>query len=234
MAEDNKAKSQELYRNGIKTPLGYLFWTHIGKPDTKYGEKYKAAILIREQDRKKWGDFRKQCLELAKERWPKIDPKKVTLPFRKGDRKADKNPFLAGCDYINTASKNKPFLIGPGGSQDTIEPITLKWGNVGRLCLDLGTYELTETVKIREADGSMTEETHTVYGVTCFLNGVQKFTEGVPSKFGGKGGTNPATMDNDDVSDDLSGFEDEAPEEGGEPDIDAAAGNDDGDGDGWD
>lgn len=216
------AKFEPTYANGLKTPRGRLFWISAFRPDMRgqYAtKKYKASCFWpdTEEGRASLKHLRDAAIALAEAQpgWENVPIKSIDLPFRKGDRKVEKYPYLKGQLYLTAKSKSKPTCVGVPYTDD-LEEGDLYSGCYGRLSLSLMTYESTE--KVRDAaTGEMF--TQTSRGVTCLLDGIQKLADG--DRLGGGGGAGRSVFDDDETA---SAESEDAFDQAGEIDETAARG----------
>lgn len=187
------------FANNIKLPRGQLFWMSITKPDMagQYAtKKFKASICWPNTPEMKaqLAHIRAAAVKLAKEQpgWGGVDLKMIDLPFRNGDKKVEKSPWLKGMLYLTAKNKNRPTAVGVPTSVD-LEETDIYNGMIGRMVVSLMTYESTEQVRDRETGEKVTE---TARGVTCLLEIVQKLAEG--DKLGG-GGASRSLLDDDET-----------------------------------
>ena len=173
----------------ITTPKGRLSFPHLFEP-TKYKEdskaQYNCTILFpKNEDLSKlktaMGLAQEQAFGKDKKNWPK----NINLPWRDGDDKDDYEGY-AGNYYLSAKTFNRPPVIDRQ-KQKIEDAEEIYGGCYGRLAL---------VIKVTESGGK--------YYVTCYLQGVQKLSDG--EKFGGGGLDVDSAFDDidDEENDDLS------------------------------
>lgn len=182
MAMDNTTKKKGVTGDFLITPKGRVSFPHLAKPNDS-GEypdnKYKVTLLMPKATTD-LGPIKKAMLAVAAKAWPGKPAKDIRWAVQDGDKKFTKAGQVIGgyegCWYITCKSVRRPGCID--SLKNNIDPIEVYAGCWARLSVTPGSYESTETVK--QADGTRTTET--LYGVTLYLNNVQKLEDGEPMK----------------------------------------------------
>jgi DNA-directed RNA polymerase len=150
------------------TPWFTARFPKLSQPDTdgKYADgKFKVDAIFEDKD---LVEIEKVLKDAGKSFFP--GEANVQLPLKTyygnaEDKKAKKDPVGKG---LTMKSKNKPLAID-GKKQKLPDGVVIGGGSILRAACALAPY--TKTEKVRNADGSYSEEE--IHGVTLYVNTVQ-------------------------------------------------------------
>ena len=194
------------------TPKAIAAYAWVDNPDTgnQYSDDKFKVTLVFEPDT--IDELRAAAQEVAEKGHPGVSPDDITMPFKDGNDKADKNEEFAGKILITAKSKFKPQTMD-AKRKALPKSVKIFSGDIVKALIVFLPYESTEKVR-----NEKTKKLETVksYGVTAQLKALQLI-----EKRNGGGDASSAF-------DDEEGFE---AEEGLDQDGSDAAGKDDGSGD---
>lgn len=172
--KNRQSKKGGWFGPAIITPAGTAAFPKLARPDVggQYSdEKYKTYLLFDEGT--DLSALKKACAAVAKDAFGGrgITPADVAMPFRDGDQKANLEGF-AGRVYIQPKCKQRPGVVG--ADKRPIDGEEIYSGAKIRLSVTPASYEQTLGGK-------------KIYGVTLYLNHVQKLADG--ERLGGGGGS---------------------------------------------
>jgi len=177
-----------------------LAFLHLTQPNGggQYpSHKYEAHALIPKDDAPTLALLRSKALEAARQLWPGIEAKELTIGIRDGDEKANLEGFPSHW-FINAKSKNPVPVYGP--AREVLPADGVKSGDFARVCITAGAYRKNlepEVGKdliaagrkvIVEKDAETGKVAYFRPAVTFYLNAVQLVKRG--TGFGG-GAANP-------------------------------------------
>ena len=176
--DQKKEKKKGVTGEFFISPRGRISFPHLVKPNDG-GEfpdgKYKATLLMPKASTDT-AVLKAKMIEVAKKAWPGKPLKDIKWAIQDGDKKFTKTGEpLAGYPgnwFITCKSVRRPGCID--SLKNNIDAVEVYAGCWARFSVTPGSYESTETVK--QPDGSRVTET--LYGVTLYLNNVQKLEEG--------------------------------------------------------
>jgi hypothetical protein len=190
------------------TPWFVARYPKISTPDTKgkYADgKFKTDGVFLDAGTLK--EVEKHLAEVGKQFWPEAD--EVKLPIRDFFKNAeDKKAKKVDGRGITLKSKNRPAVFD-SKQKKLPDSAKIGGGSIIRVAAGIAPYTKTEKMKVKAADGTVTEEETTVFGITLYLNDVQ-VKKYVPFTASGDG----SAFSGDEVEDGFE-YEDDAADEGG-------------------
>lgn len=198
MASPTPNKNAGKVRDIITGPHRLTF-LHLTAPNSggQYRtNKYEATVLIAKDNAEAVKILRDAAMKAAREIWPGIEMKDVSIGVRDGDEKAHLEGY-PGHWFINPRSKNAVPTYGP--AREVIGAADIRAGDWCRVCLTAGAYrknldpELARDLaaagrKVFKEAGEGGKVSYYRPAVTFYLNAVQYVRRGEP--FGG-GKANP-------------------------------------------
>lgn len=175
MPDDKKPTAHKaVFINDVLTPEGVIVWPKLKDPDTKgqYADgKYKVTFAFAKDI--DFAALKAGVLAAAKEAFGFTDLKQFAHPFRDGDKKAEKYPFMAGQVVIVVKSKTQPQVFD--AQRKVLDHSALYSGARGRLLLTAFSYVGSEKVRDGKTGEIVTVETK---GVTLKLEAIQFTRDG--------------------------------------------------------
>jgi Enterobacter phage Enc34, ssDNA-binding protein len=159
-------------------------WPKLSKPDTEgtYPDnKFKTdAILLSDED---YAAAEAAFQAAAKKLWPDVE--NVSLPLKPfydnaEDKKAKKNPIGRG---FTLKSKKRPAVFD-SRKKKLPDSVEIGPGSIIRVAAYIFPWSKTEKVRVKNADGTVTEESETAYGISLRLSDVQVRELVAPSSSG--------------------------------------------------
>lgn len=146
----------------------------ISKPDTegKYADgKFKTDGVFLDDATLK--EVEKTLREAGKKFWPNAD--EVQIPVKNFyANKEDKKAKKVQARGITLKSKRRPAVFDCGKPRKKLpESVIIGGGSIIRVAAAMAPWTKTEKMKVKGADGSMTEEETEIFGVTLYMNDVQ-------------------------------------------------------------
>lgn len=234
-----ETKEKRAPREKFVTPVGRFTFLHIYKPDSEgqfADDKFKATILVRNEDRESLKLLKQLMLKTAREKWGEsVKYSELETPFKDGDEKFEENnKFEAFKDtiYFIAKSQRAPGIVGPDLKALSDGDI-LASGDYGRMSVTCYAYERPGTV-IEMVNGKRKETKMQIKGIAFNLEHLQKAKTG--ERFGGGGAPENDFTEievEDEPTSSASGSDDETFEEklesSGSSDTADTSGNDDDD-----
>jgi DNA-directed RNA polymerase len=155
------------------TPWFKARFPKISEPDTKgkYADgKFKTDGYL---DDEAYAVTEKALKEAAKTFWPKVAVADVSIPLKPFYANAeDKKAKKADGRGFTLKSKRRPAVFD-SQKKKLPEGVKIGGGSIIRVAATFAPWSKSEKIKVKDADGNVTVEETTVYGVTIYLNDVQ-------------------------------------------------------------